>query len=89
MQGDLRGEDMPKVYTSSADKQAAKIIRVLKGAADGKHEQLADIWNISRQAVDYRIKHGNITLIDLYKAQHVFDLDAQDIEYLIRGKGQK
>ncbi len=78
---------MPKVYKSSADKQQAKIIRVLKGASDGKHEQLADVWNVSRQAVDYRIKNGKVTLIDLWKARHIIDLDAHDIEYLIRERG--
>ena len=78
---------MPKVYGSLAEKQEAKIIRVLKGAADGKHEQLADAWGISRQAADYRIKNGNITLLDLWKARDVFDLDARDIEYLIRERG--
>ena len=78
---------MPKVYTNSADRQSQKIIRVLKGAADGKHEELADVWNISRQAVDYRIKHGNITLIDLWKARKIIDLDAHDIEYLIKERG--
>ena len=78
---------MPKVYLSLAEKQEAKIIRVLKGAAAGKHEQLADAWNVSRQAVDYRIKHGNITLLDLWKARDVIDLDAYDIEYLIRERG--
>ena len=78
---------MPKVYGSLAERQEAKIIRVLKGAADGKHEQLADAWDVSRQAVDYRIKHGNVTLLDLWKARDVFDLDARDIEYLIRERG--
>jgi len=78
---------MPKVYTSLAEKQEARIIRVLKGAADGKHEQLADVWDVSRQAVDYRIKNGKITLLDLWKARDVIDLDAHDIEYLIRERG--
>lgn len=78
---------MPKVYTSSADRQSQRIIRVLKGAADGKHDALADVWDISRQAVDYRIKNGNITLLDLWKARHVIDLDAKDIEYLIKERG--
>lgn len=75
---------MPKVYMSAAEKQEARIIRVLKGAADGKHEQLANAWEVSRQAVDYRIKNGKITLLDLWKARDVIDLDAQDIEHLIR-----
>ena len=78
---------MPRVYTSQAERQEAKIIRLLKGAADGKHEQLADAWEVSRQAVDYRIKHGNVTLLDLWKARDVIDLDAHDIEYLIRERG--
>ena len=78
---------MPKVYTNTADRQEAKIIRVLKVAADGKHEQLADAWNVSRQAVDYRLKHGNVTLIDLWKARKIIDLDVHDIEYLIRERG--
>ena len=78
---------MPKVYTNLADRQTQKIIRVLKGAANGKHDQLAEAWDISRQAVEYRLKHGNITLIDLWKARKIIDLDARDIEYLIRERG--
>lgn len=78
---------MPKVYTSLAERQEAKIIRLLKGAADGKHEQLADVWDVSRQAVDYRIKNGKVTLLDLWKARNVIDLDADDIEKLIRERG--
>lgn len=78
---------MPRVYTSQAERQEAKIIRMLKGAADGKHEQLADVWDVSRQAVDYRIKNGKVTLLDLWKARDVIDLDAADIEYLIRERG--
>lgn len=74
---------MPKV-TSLTDRQAEKIIRMIKGATAGKHDKLADCWDISRQAVDYRIKNGNITLLDLWKARHLIDLDAKDIEYLIR-----
>lgn len=78
---------MPKVYTSLAEKQEARIIRVLKGASDGKHEQLADAWDVSRQAVDYRIKNGKVTLLDLWKARNVIDLDVQDLEYLIKERG--
>lgn len=78
---------MPKVYTNTAERQAQRIIRTIKGAADGKHDALADCWDISRQAVDYRIKHGKITLLDLWKARHVIDLDATDIEYLIKERG--
>lgn len=78
---------MPRVYMSLAERQEAKIIRLLKGAADGKHEQLADVWDVSRQAVDYRIKNGKVTLLDLWKARDVIDLDAADIEYLIRERG--
>ena len=75
---------MPKVYTSSADKQAQKIIRVLKGASQGQQDALADAWGISQQAVSHRLNTGNITLIDLWKARKIIDLDAHDIEYLIR-----
>ena len=78
---------MPKVYMSQAERQAERIKRVLKGASDGKHEELADAWDISRQAVDYRIKHGNVTLLDLWKARDVIDLDARDLEYLIKERG--
>lgn len=78
---------MPKVYTSAADKQAAKIIRILKGAATGHQNDLADVWGISQQAVSHRLNTGNITLIDLWKARHIIDLDTKDIEYLIRERG--
>lgn len=75
---------MPKVYTSSAERQEQRIIRTLKGAADGKHDALAAAWGITRQAADYRIKNGNITLLDLWKARHLLDFDAKDIEFLIK-----
>ena len=78
---------MPKVYTSLAEKQEARIIRLIKVAAEGKHEQLAEAWGVTRQAADYRIKRRNITLLDLWKARDVMDLDMQDLEYLIRERG--
>lgn len=78
---------MPKVYGSLAEKQQAKIIRVLKVVTYGKHDQLAEAWDISRQAVDYRIKQGNVTLLDLWKARNVIDLDELDINYLIGERG--
>lgn len=78
---------MPKVYTSTADRQQQKIIRILKGAANGQQNALADVWGISQQAVSHRLNTGNITLIDLWKARHIIDLDAKDIEYLIRERG--
>ena len=77
---------MPKVYTSAAERQEQKIIRALKVAAEGKHDAIADAWGISRQAADYRIKLGRITLLDLWKARHILDLDAKDIEFLIKEK---
>ena len=77
---------MPKVYTSAAERQEQKIIRTLKVASDGKHDALADAWGISRQAADYRIKCGKITLLDLWKARHLIDLDVKDIEFLIKEK---
>lgn len=77
---------MPKVYTSAAERQEQKIIRTLKVASDGKHDALADVWGISRQAADHRIKFGKVTLLDLWKARHLIDLDAKDIEFLIKEK---
>lgn len=74
---------MPKV-TSLADRQAQRIIKTLKGASIGRQEELADCWDISQQAVSHRLNTGNVTLLDLWKARHLIDLDAKDIEYLIR-----
>ena len=78
---------MPKVYTSSADRQTQKIIRVLKGASQGHQEALADVWGISQPAVSHRLNTGNVTLIDLWKARKIIDLDAHDLEYLIKERG--
>ena len=79
---------MPKV-TSLADRQQKIIITAIKGVTDGKHEQLADAWQMSRQAVEYRIKNGRVTLLDLWKARNVIDLDALDIERLVMERGKK
>lgn len=75
---------MPKVYTSLAERQAQKIIRVLKGATIGKQRELADCWGISQQAVSNRLNKGNVTLLDLWEARNLIDLDASDIAYLIK-----
>lgn len=78
---------MPKVYIDSAERQAAKIIRTLKGAAAGRQNELADCWGVSQQAVSHRLNTGNVTMLDLWKARDIIDLDARDIEYLIRERG--
>lgn len=78
---------MPKVYIDSAERQAAKIIRTLKGAAAGRQCDLADCWGVSQQAVSHRLNTGNVTMLDLWKARDILDLDVKDIEYLIRERG--
>lgn len=78
---------MPKVYINSADRQAAKIIRTLKAAAAGKQCDLAKCWGVSQQAVSHRLNTGNVTMLDLWKARDIFELDVKDIEYLIGERG--
>lgn len=73
---------MPKIKTNDQIR-ADKIIKTLRGHAEGRQNELAAVWGISRQAVSQRLRTGNITLYDLYRAQGILNLDARDIEYLI------
>ena len=75
---------MPRVYTSQAERQQAKIIRELSGMAKGHQAELAELWGISQPAVSYRLKTGNISVMDLCKAKAIFDAD--EIAELIRGR---
>lgn len=75
---------MPKIYASREERQKAKIIRELSGMAKGHQAELAELWGISQPAVSYRLKTGNISVIDLCKAKAIFDAD--DIADLIRGR---
>lgn len=77
---------MPKVYTSQADRQEQRIVRYLQGAAAGKHEELAKLWGITKQGVGKRLKTGNVTPLDLWKARNLMKLDAKDITFLIGGE---
>ena len=79
---------MPKIYASREERQKAKIIRDLTGMAKGKQNDLASCWGISQPAVSHRLNTGNVSIMDLYEARHVFGID--EIDDLIRdiiGKG--
>lgn len=76
---------MPKTYLTMSDQQEARIQKTIKGWALGKTKELAECWELTPQAVNARIRSGNITLLDLWKARDVFAFDAVDIEYLIGG----
>lgn len=73
---------MPKIKTTDQIR-ADKIIKTLRGHAEGHQDELAEVWGISQPAVSQRLRTGNITLFDLYRAQGILNLDARDIEYLI------
>lgn len=80
---------MPKTYLNSAERQQTRIQKMIAGWASGKTEQLAKAWELTPQAVNARIRTGNVTLLDLWKAREVFQFDLMDIEYLIGGGKEK
>ena len=74
---------MPKVYLKKEDQREQEINTELQRMAAGKHKELAAVWGISQPGASYRIRHGNITLLDLYKAREIINLDLRKITYLI------
>lgn len=74
---------MPRVYLSQTERQERKIIRTLSAAAKGKQKALAERWGITQSAVSQRLSKGNVTLLDLWKARDVLDMDGEDLEELI------
>lgn len=74
---------MPKVYLTKEDKREQEINTELQRMAAGKHKELAAVWGISQPVASYRIRHGNVTLLDLYKAREIINLDLRKITYLI------
>ena len=76
---------MPRVFLTSEDRRANEIIALLKGMAAGKQKELSEVWDISQQAVSYKLKHGNVTLLDLYKAREVLEMDLHKITFMIGG----
>ena len=80
---------MPRTYLTSAERQQTRIQKMIAGWASGKTEQLAKAWELTPQAVNARIRTGNVTLLDLWKAREVFQFDLMDIEYLIGGGKEK
>lgn len=76
---------MPRVYLTSEDKRKQEIISLLTGMAAGKQKELSNVWDISQQAVSYKLKHGNVTLLDLYKAREVLEMDLHKITFMIGG----
>ena len=77
---------MPRVYLTKCDERKNKIIKFFMAASAGKQAELSGVWGISQPAVSYKIKHGNLTLLDLYNAREVIKLDARDVAYLIGGE---
>jgi len=74
---------MPKVYLTKEDKREQEINTELQRMAAGHHKELAEVWGISQPGASYRIRHGNITLLDLYKAREIISLDLRKLHYLI------
>lgn len=74
---------MPRVYLCQAERQERKIIRTLSAAAKGKQKALAERWGITQSAVSQRLSKGNVTLLDLWKARDVLDMDGEDLAELI------
>ena len=74
---------MPRTYLTKADKREQEINKELERMAAGKHKALAECWGISQPGASYRIRHGNITLLDLYKAREVMPIDMRKLMYLI------
>lgn len=76
---------MPKAFLTSESRREAEINRMIAAMAKGKQSLLAECWGISQPAVCNRIKSGNITLLDLYKARDILQFDTRTITYLIGG----
>lgn len=74
---------MPRTYLTKADKREQEINTELQRMAAGKHKELAAVWGISQPGASYRIRHGNITLLDLYKAREIMPIDMRKLMYLI------
>ena len=80
---------MPKVYQSAAERQQAKQNRIIHGyMAERKirQRQLAEVWGISQPSVSEKLSSGNITLIELWKANKLLQMDEQDIIELRGGR---
>ena len=77
---------MPKTYLTKAERQQERIQKMIAGWAKGKTDELSEAWELTPQAVNARIRTGNVTLLDLWKAREVFQFDLMDIEYLIGGE---
>lgn len=74
---------MPRVYLTKEDKREREISDMLKQLSSGKQDALAKVWGISQQGVSHRLKNGNITLIDLYRAREIINLDLRKLNYLL------
>lgn len=74
---------MPRVRLIEEERRRDAIIKFLSGMAAGHHKELAEVWGISQPGASYRIRHGNVTLLDLYKARDIISLDLRKLQYLI------
>ena len=66
---------MPKVYLSENERKKDRIIKTLFVLTKGHQKDLARVWEISQPAVSQRLKKGDVTLYDLYRAREFIDLD--------------
>ena len=77
---------MPKAYLLEEDRQAAKIERIILGYMKSnriRQKDLAEAWQCTQAGVSYKIMHGNITVLDLWKAQKLLHIETSDLFQMI------
>lgn len=78
---------MPKVYLSKSDRQRTRLtasIHVQMKQQGVTTTDLGRAWNMTQQAAAYRIREGNITLMDLWKMQDLIEFTGKELLLLIR-----
>lgn len=83
---------MPKVYTSSRDRQRAYISRLIKAKRDFlgvNNEQIGDVLGLTDRAVRYKINKADFDLIDLWQLRHLIPFSMEELQLMIGGKQLK
>ena len=80
---------MPKVYTSSRERQRAYISRLIKAKRDFlgvTNKQIGDALGLTDRAVRYKINKADFDLVDLWQLRHLMTFSMEELHLMIGGE---
>lgn len=80
---------MPKVYTSSRERQRAYISRQIKAKRDFlgvNNQQIGEVLGLTDRAVRYKLNKADFDLVDLWQLRHLIPFSMEELHLMIGGE---